>query len=121
MNRKEQKQKNITIAPAAASKLKIGIVVAEFNADITGKLLEGAQKTLLENGVSEKNIIVVHVPGGFETPLACKRLATLPKGKRCDAIVAIGCVIRGDIIKGRSQMVIMKITTIFGIKDSVDS
>lgn len=75
------------------SKIKIAIVVSEYNSDITIPMLEGAVEELKVKGVSEKNITVVKVPGGFEIPFACKRLA---KSKKYKGIVAIGCVIRGD-------------------------
>lgn len=94
MNRGTQKKTECVIAAERAKKLRIGIVVAKFNEDITEKLLEGAMKTLLETGLQEKNITLVRVPGGFEVPIACKRLAI--SRKKPDAIIAIGCVIRGD-------------------------
>lgn len=75
------------------SKLKIGIVVSQFNNDITESMLEGAMKTLEENMVREKNIKVVRVPGSFEIPLACLRLAM---AKKYDALIALGCVIKGE-------------------------
>jgi len=68
--------------------------VAEFNGDITEKLQKGALMTLTQSGVKEKNIKTVMVPGGFEIPLACKRLAQ--SRKKYDALIAIACVIRGD-------------------------
>lgn len=94
MNRKENGKKSTLLASARLQKLHIGIVVAKFNEDITEKLLEGAMKTLLESGVQEKNVTLVRVPGGFEIPIACLRLAKAKK--KYDALIAIGCVIRGD-------------------------
>lgn len=94
MNRKHSKKKGEIVSGARSQKVRIGIVVSEFNSDITEKLLEGAKECFAENGVKEKNIDIVWVPGGFEIPLALKRLA---RGrKKYDALVAIGCVIRGD-------------------------
>jgi len=75
------------------SKLKIALVVARFNSDITEKMLAGALRTLEENSVQKKNIKIVWVPGSFEIPLACQRLA---KTKKFNGIVALGCVIKGD-------------------------
>ncbi len=75
------------------AKLKIGIVVSQFNDDITEKMLEGALDDLKENKVREKNIKIVRVPGSFEIPLACQRLA---RKKKYDALVALGCVIKGE-------------------------
>jgi 6,7-dimethyl-8-ribityllumazine synthase len=75
------------------SRLKIALVVSRFNSDITEKMLAGALRTLEENSVPKKNIEIVWVPGSFEIPLACQRVA---KTKKYDGIVTIGCVIKGD-------------------------
>lgn len=75
------------------SKLRVGIVVARFNSDITDSLLEGALATLKEWKVREKNITVEKVPGSFEIPLAVSRLA---KKKKYSCIIAIGCIIKGE-------------------------
>jgi 6,7-dimethyl-8-ribityllumazine synthase len=74
-------------------KLKIAIVVSKFNVDITGKMLEGAVGTLKKNKVKENNIQIVWVPGAFEIPLACQRLA---QKKGYGALIALGCVIKGE-------------------------
>ena len=74
--------------------LKIGIVVSEWNSDITGNLLSGAKKALLDNGVLERNIVVKHVPGTFELPLGCQFL--LEADEEIDGVIAIGCVIQGE-------------------------
>ena len=76
-----------------ASKMRFGIVVAEWNHAITGKLLQGALDTLAAQGVKESNIIVKNVPGSFELVYGSTVLS------RCglvDAVIAIGCVVRGD-------------------------
>ncbi|MEI6587818.1 MAG: 6,7-dimethyl-8-ribityllumazine synthase [Candidatus Moraniibacteriota bacterium] len=75
------------------SKLKIVLVVSRFNSDITEKMLAGSLRALEENSVPKKNIEIVWVPGAFEIPLACQRVA---KTKKYDGIVTIGCVIKGD-------------------------
>src|SRR5690606_20351276 len=72
----------------------IGIVVSEWNDDITLNLLKGAKQTLLDNGVEEDNIIVKFVPGAFELPLACQWL--LESDEDIDGVIAIGCVIQGE-------------------------
>ena len=72
--------------------LKIAVVVSRFNDFITGRLLDGAQDTLIRHGVDENNIDVAYVPGAFEIPLVAKKLAQ--KGKY-DAVITLGCVIRG--------------------------
>jgi len=70
-----------------------GLVISEWNEEITGSLEKGAKKTLLKNGVKEENIHVVHVPGSFELPMGARLLA----GKeRMDAVICIGCVIKGE-------------------------
>lgn len=74
------------------SNLKLGIVVARFNEIITKSLLEGAISTSLRYGVKASNISVVWVPGSFELPIVSK---TMAKSGKFDAIIAIGCVIRG--------------------------
>jgi 6,7-dimethyl-8-ribityllumazine synthase len=73
--------------------IKIAIVVSKFNKLVTKNLLEGAQETLLEAGVSAENITVTWVPGAFELPLVAQKIATL---KKADGILCLGCVIRGD-------------------------
>lgn len=76
-----------------ATDMRFGIVVTEWNAPITSKLLAGAVDTLKAHGVGETNITVKHVPGSFELVYGCAQLA---KFGLVDAIIAIGCVIRGD-------------------------
>lgn len=71
---------------------KFAIVSGRFNAFITEKLLEGAIDTLKRHGVSDADITAVWVPGAFELPVVVKRLA---ESKKYDAVIALGCVIRG--------------------------
>lgn len=73
---------------------KIGIVVSEWNDDITGNLLKGALEALYDNGVKDENILVKHVPGTFELPLGCQFL--LEHDEEIDGFLAIGCVIQGE-------------------------
>lgn len=73
---------------------KIAIVVAEWNAKITGALYEGALQTLLKHGVKEENIITMAVPGSFELTAAAEIL--LNRNTSLDAVICIGCVIQGD-------------------------
>jgi len=75
------------------SNLKIGIVVSRFNSDITEKMLKGALEVLGRNKIKKGNIKIVRVPGSFEISLACQKLA---KSKKYGALVAIGCVIKGE-------------------------
>ena len=76
-----------------ASKMKFGIVVADWNNDITWQLLEGSLNTLKEHGASENNIIVRHVPGSFELTLGAQFLAEY---EDLDAVICLGCVIQGE-------------------------
>ncbi|MEJ2882853.1 6,7-dimethyl-8-ribityllumazine synthase [Pedobacter sp. GR22-6] len=76
------------------SAYKFAIAVAEWNAEITGSLYNGALQTLLSNGVSEENILSVAVPGSFELTSAADIL--LSKHTDLDAVICLGCVIQGD-------------------------
>lgn len=73
--------------------MNIGIVVAEWNYDITSALCAGAIETLVKHGVEEKNITVRYVPGSFELISGCK---TMAENIDADAIIAIGTVVQGD-------------------------
>ena len=75
-----------------AKGLKFGIVVSRFNSFINDRLLEGAIDALERSGAEEENWAVVRVPGAFEIPLAAKKMV---KTGRYDAIICLGCVIRG--------------------------
>ena len=76
----------------SASTGRFTIVVARFNGFVVEGLLAGAIDTLTRHGVPNNNITVVRVPGAFEMPLAVKKVA---QKKECDAIIALGAVIRG--------------------------
>jgi 6,7-dimethyl-8-ribityllumazine synthase len=73
--------------------VKIAIAAARFNSEIVEELLSGCMQRLSELKLPEKNLTVHHVPGAFELPLAAKLLA---KSKKFDAVICLGCVIRGD-------------------------
>lgn len=75
------------------SSQRYGLVVADWNSEITYALLEGAYDTLAGQGVQPDNITVVHVPGTFELTYAAKRLQ---ERERYSAIIVMGCVIQGD-------------------------
>lgn len=76
-----------------ASKMRVGIVVSEWNTPITEKLLEGACNTLERHGVSPDNIPVFRVPGSFELTFGAQQVA---KYSDVDAVIVLGCVVRGD-------------------------
>jgi 6,7-dimethyl-8-ribityllumazine synthase len=73
--------------------LKFGIVISEWNHEITGTLLQGAIETLALHGVSDEYIYAKYVPGTFELSLGAQFMAEYTNA---DAIICIGCVIRGD-------------------------
>jgi 6,7-dimethyl-8-ribityllumazine synthase len=77
----------------SAAGLRFGIVVSRFNSFITERLLAAAEDALERAGAAGKDVDVVHVPGSFELPLTAKKLAAIGK---YDALIAIGCVIRGE-------------------------
>lgn len=78
--------------PSGAGK-RVGIVVAEWNSQITNSLLNGAVQTLLKHGVAKSDIIISHVPGSFELTYGAKRLI---QNERVDSVIVLGCVIQGD-------------------------
>lgn len=78
--------------PSAAG-MSFGIVVSDWNAEITHALYEGSLSTLLKHGASEDDIRTMQVPGSFELPVGAKILAG---SKRFDAIICLGCVIKGE-------------------------
>src|SRR5436189_5013728 len=73
--------------------LRIALVVGRFNDFISQRLLEGALDCLRRHGVADKDMTVARVPGAFEIPVAARRLAL---SRKFDAVVCIGCVIRGE-------------------------
>jgi 6,7-dimethyl-8-ribityllumazine synthase len=72
---------------------RIALVAARFNGAIVEGLLRGAREALARQGVDGSRVLVVWVPGAWEIPLAAKRLAARPD---VFAVVALGCVIRGE-------------------------
>jgi 6,7-dimethyl-8-ribityllumazine synthase len=76
-----------------AGQMRFGIVVSDWNRDITSTLLEGAIDTLKKHGATEENIVVRHVPGSFELTLGAQFLAEYEEP---DAVICLGCVIQGE-------------------------
>lgn len=89
--------KNLSIYDKAsipnAAALRFGIVVSEWNPEITNGLLHGAMTTLLDCGAKKDNIIQLNVPGSFELIFGCKKIMT---SQKLDAVIAIGSVIQGE-------------------------
>ena len=75
------------------NEMKFGIVVSEWNYDVTGALEHGAVETLKKHGVQEEDILVKHVPGSFELTLGGQFFAEYTD---VDAIILLGCVIQGE-------------------------
>jgi len=88
----------------SAEGMRFGIVVARWNAVITERLLEGALDALLRSGARREDIEIARVPGAWEIPAAARTLANLagqdnaePAGRRrLDAIITLGCLLRGE-------------------------
>ena len=77
----------------SAEKLKFGIIVADWNKEITHALYEGCYDTLIKHGAKAENIYSLQVPGTFELPQGAR---ILNKNKNVDATICIGCVIKGE-------------------------
>jgi 6,7-dimethyl-8-ribityllumazine synthase len=77
----------------SAKEMVFGIVVSEWNPEITDALLEGAYNTLIANGAKPNNIIVKSVPGSFELTLGAQFFAEYSD---VDAVICLGCVIQGE-------------------------
>ncbi len=76
-----------------ATGLRVALIVSRFNEFITAKLLSGARDTLMSHGATADHLTEAWVPGAWELPLAAKAMA---ETGRFDAIVCLGCVIRGE-------------------------
>ena len=76
-----------------AKDLRFGIVVSEWNPEITNGLFDGALGTLLDCGAKKEHIIRWNVPGSFELTFGCKKMIATEK---VDAVIAIGSVIQGE-------------------------
>lgn len=76
-----------------AGKMRFGIVVSDWNKEITWSLLDGAINTLMKHGATEKNIVIKHVPGSFELTIGAQFLAEYDD---LDSVICLGCVIQGE-------------------------
>jgi 6,7-dimethyl-8-ribityllumazine synthase len=76
-----------------AIKMRFGIVVSDWNREVTWSMLNSAVSTLKKHGATEKNIVVKHVPGSFELTLGAQFLAEYDD---LDAIICLGCVVQGE-------------------------
>ncbi len=80
-------------APRAPRQARVAVLVARYNEIVTARLLDGARQCFREKGVPDARVDVVWVPGAFELPVAAEAAAA---SGRYAAIVALGCVIRGE-------------------------
>ncbi len=77
----------------SAENMRFGVVVAEWNFEVTSALAQGAVQTLEKHGAVEENILVKYVPGTFELTLGAQYFAEM---ENVDAIILLGCVIQGE-------------------------
>lgn len=76
-----------------AQEMRFGIIVSDWNREVTWSLLEGALNTLRKHGASDENIIIKHVPGSFELIIGAQLVA---ENNDPDAVICLGCVIQGE-------------------------
>lgn len=93
----QKKKKNLSVFDLSpvkdANKMRIGILVSQWNEAVTSALLDGAITTLTSSGVQQSNIIIHPVPGSFELSSAASMMAA---SVDCDAIICLGCIIQGE-------------------------
>lgn len=75
------------------SRFKVGIVVSDWNSEVTGRLLQGALDALKEASVPDHQILIKKVPGSFELPFGAQQLA---QEKSVHGVITLGCVIQGE-------------------------
>jgi 6,7-dimethyl-8-ribityllumazine synthase len=92
MATKDLSQYNMNSVPSATD-MRFGIVVAEWNREITFALAKGAMDTLIKHGAEEGNVLLKYVPGSFELPLGGQYFAEM---ENVDAVILLGCVIQGE-------------------------
>lgn len=91
-NQKNLSEYNPSEIPSSEN-MRFGIVVSEWNNEITDALLQGAISVLKQMGTGTDNIVVLSVPGSFEIPFAAKQLAGTTNP---DAVICLGCIIQGE-------------------------
>ena len=96
---------------------RFGIVVSRFNNEVTDGLLRGAREALARANVAAEDVSLLRVPGAFELPLAVQKLA---ESKRVDAVIALGCLIKGDTmhfeyIADATSQALMQVSTQTGV------
>jgi 6,7-dimethyl-8-ribityllumazine synthase len=76
-----------------AGSMRFGIVVSDWNSEVTYALLEGAVNTLKRHGAHDDDILIRHVPGSFELTLGAQMIA---EKEDVDAVICLGCIIQGE-------------------------
>lgn len=79
--------------PGSGQGCRVGIVAAQWHADIVDNLLSGAVETLRDAGVATEDIVIVRVPGSYEIPVAVRAMIDT---QRVDAVITLGVVVRGE-------------------------
>lgn len=92
MATKDLSQYDFEAVPSAEN-MKFGLVVAEWNPEVTFALAKGAMETLKKHGAKEENIVLKHVPGSFELSLGAQYMAEFTD---VDSVIVLGCVIQGE-------------------------
>ena len=85
--------REISVSLTAAGRTPIALAAARFNSAIVDRLIAGAVDTLCRHGVAAGDLTLVRCPGAWELPLVAARLA---RGGQAKAVIALGCVVRGD-------------------------
>jgi 6,7-dimethyl-8-ribityllumazine synthase len=85
--------KGVTFPHSDGSQLKIGIVQARWNRELTDSLFDGCKKAIRESGVKEENIVHLEVPGSYETVFGAKHLI---QTAQVDAVVCLGVLVKGE-------------------------
>ncbi len=86
-------QDSFTFQPVDAAQLKIGLVAASYNPELTTQLLETTSQSLIEQGLLLENLVATRVPGSFEVPVVVNEMAL---SGEFQAVIALGVVIAGD-------------------------
>ena len=82
-----------TPTPGSGHGRRIGIVAAQWHADIVETLMVGAIDTLRSAGVAESDIVIARVPGSYEIPVA---VAAMIASQHVDAVITLGVIVRGE-------------------------
>lgn len=110
-------QKGINASQVDASGVRVALVCARFNHDITGRLESGARDALVSHGAADADVHTVWVPGALEVPVAANLLA---RSGRYDAVVGLGAVVRGEtyhfeVVSNESAAGLMRVALDTGV------